>query len=916
MNKRGFTFVELLAVVVVLSFILAIAVPAIYSAIDSVKKNSFRSNAKLLFNVLKLKRLEDHQFDVTSVNHLNATSLINIDSTNYELLDISLNETGHTKIFIIGQNDWKGLRACGTKETLLIGNEYMCDHEKPVITLIGAKTVYVEIGAPYIEAGAEAFDTVDGDMTSQIVITNNIDLNTPGNYYVKYNVIDAFENEADEVVREVVVMESQNPTVTFEPNGNSTYADSHTTVVTATDNGAINTSSLKYIWSTSTDTPIEDAFTNTFINSNEIASDANLSGTYYLWVLAKDIAGNTIIVRSSEFKFDQTSPSVVFNPNGNSSFSKTASTIVTVSDDVLVDESTLKYQWTATNVAPTEASFTQSFANGSSIELTSPNNGDNYLWILAKDIAGRTSIVSSDVFKIDIEAPTVAFEPNGNESFLLIHSTKVIVIDNIMLDESTLKYQWTTSATAPTEASFVNSFVNGSTLYSPNGATLSQYLWILAKDAIGNTVIQGSSIFKVDSTLPTVTFGTNGNSTYQKNASTTVFVSDDVAVNASSLKYQWTDSATAPTSASFTQSFANGATINTPASQNGDRYLWILAKDTAGNEKIQSSNVFKLDNIAPTLTLIGSNPATSNTGTTYVDAGVTATDNLDTGITGRVQVTSNVNNSARGTYTVTYTLSDIAGNVATTVTRTVNVKIMFDYIVVGGGGGGYGEAYVCCPHSGWGGGGGGGVVQGSAELLPSMSKAVVIGGGGGEGGNGGNSSLAGFTTAIGGGRASGSSGGAGANGTAGQGYPAGAAADRGGGGGGGAGAYGGAASYNQGGPGGNGIQWLDGNYYGGGGGGGNRSGGGGAGGLGGGGQGGRWDRNGAPGAANTGGGGGGGGEASGYGGSRGGSGGSGVVIIRYPGTVAKATGGTITYVNGYVYHRFTGAGTFTVNASI
>ncbi len=46
------------------------------------------------------------------------------------------------------------------------------------------------------------------------------------------------------------------------------------------------------------------------------------------------------------------------------------------------------------------------------------------------------------------------------------------------------------------------------------------------------------------------------------------------------------------------------------------------------------------------------------------------------------------------------------------------------------------------------------------------------------------------------------------------------------------------------------------------------------------------------------------------------SGGSGVVVIRYPGTVAKATGGTITYVTvggtAYVIHTFIGSNTFTV----
>jgi hypothetical protein len=60
------------------------------------------------------------------------------------------------------------------------------------------------------------------------------------------------------------------------------------------------------------------------------------------------------------------------------------------------------------------------------------------------------------------------------------------------------------------------------------------------------------------------------------------------------------------------------------------------------------------------------------------------------------------------------------------------------------------------------------------------------------------------------------------------------------------------------------------------------------------------------GTANTGGGG-----AGGYG-TSGGNGGSGIVIIRYPGKIQKATGGTVTVVNNYTIHTFTsGTSTFT-----
>jgi hypothetical protein len=43
----------------------------------------------------------------------------------------------------------------------------------------------------------------------------------------------------------------------------------------------------------------------------------------------------------------------------------------------------------------------------------------------------------------------------------------------------------------------------------------------------------------------------------------------------------------------------------------------------------------------------------------------------------------------------------------------------------------------------------------------------------------------------------------------------------------------------------------------------------------------------------------------------GGSGGSGIVIIRYLGTVQRATGGTVTISGGYVIHTFTSSSTYT-----
>jgi hypothetical protein len=39
---------------------------------------------------------------------------------------------------------------------------------------------------------------------------------------------------------------------------------------------------------------------------------------------------------------------------------------------------------------------------------------------------------------------------------------------------------------------------------------------------------------------------------------------------------------------------------------------------------------------------------------------------------------------------------------------------------------------------------------------------------------------------------------------------------------------------------------------------------------------------------------------------------AGIVIIRYEGSSARATGGSISYISGYVIHTFTANGTFSV----
>ena len=75
----------------------------------------------------------------------------------------------------------------------------------------------------------------------------------------------------------------------------------------------------------------------------------------------------------------------------------------------------------------------------------------------------------------------------------------------------------------------------------------------------------------------------------------------------------------------------------------------------------------------PEITMIGTSPVTVEVGFTYTDEGATAEDDVDGDITVNIVTVNLVNTAVLGTYTVTYDVSDAAGNPATQVTRTVNV---------------------------------------------------------------------------------------------------------------------------------------------------------------------------------------------------------------------------------------------------
>ncbi len=95
-------------------------------------------------------------------------------------------------------------------------------------------------------------------------------------------------------------------------------------------------------------------------------------------------------------------------------------------------------------------------------------------------------------------------------------------------------------------------------------------------------------------------------------------------------------------------------------------------KDSSNNNADQKTRTVNVvDLTPPEITLNGNNPEIVEVGSTYTDAGVTVTDNYDTGLL--ATMTGSVNTAVLGEYILTYNAVDSSGNAAIMKTRTVNV---------------------------------------------------------------------------------------------------------------------------------------------------------------------------------------------------------------------------------------------------
>ncbi len=154
------------------------------------------------------------------------------------------------------------------------------DNSAPVITLLGNATERMEVNSTYTDAGAKAFDISEGDITSSIVMTSDLDPNTTGVYTIEYNVTDQSLNKAIPVRRTVIVEKDLTPPVLTLNPGSSGCIEADRTNIPYVDPGA-----------TAYNTNPNQNLTSSIVVTGNV--DTRKVGTYTLTYSVKDAAGNS-----------------------------------------------------------------------------------------------------------------------------------------------------------------------------------------------------------------------------------------------------------------------------------------------------------------------------------------------------------------------------------------------------------------------------------------------------------------------------------------------------------------------------------------------------------------------------------------------------------------------------------------------
>ena len=193
-----------------------------------------------------------------------------------------------------------------SRKVIVVAKETVEDEEdnKFTLELLGDTMVTLDLGEPYEEAGYKAIDSVDGDITSKVLVSNNVDINTPGVYTITYEI----ENSSKEKLLKTRTIVVKNTKVSVDIQTNLTTNYTSQNIILTIEITGNNFSYIKYPDGTTS----IDKVSNYTIKEN---------GTYKFLIYDKN---NNYFTKEIDIKeIDKIAPSgtcIVVNNNGKSEF--------------------------------------------------------------------------------------------------------------------------------------------------------------------------------------------------------------------------------------------------------------------------------------------------------------------------------------------------------------------------------------------------------------------------------------------------------------------------------------------------------------------------------------------------------------------------------------------------------------------
>ena len=135
MNKKGFTLVELLAVIVILAVILIIAVPQIQSVIKDSKTSTLKNTLKLMISAAEEEYINKKALGI-EINTVKCDKIAKLSDKDYGKCKITYDNDGTPTVIINGKKDGKfdNIACSGTRNNIIciqgeIPTSRMCKYD-------------------------------------------------------------------------------------------------------------------------------------------------------------------------------------------------------------------------------------------------------------------------------------------------------------------------------------------------------------------------------------------------------------------------------------------------------------------------------------------------------------------------------------------------------------------------------------------------------------------------------------------------------------------------------------------------------------------------------------------------------------------------------------------------------------------